>query len=691
MKNKLEKLLITLGFMFYFSTKVFCQNEMGINNYLDEAVLETNVNVEEETDIDNNVLKLDYKENKIQQLNVNEATKEDLQMFGEFTSIQIESFLNYRKSLGKFTSTYELQSIPNWDIALIKKLNQFLVFKSKNDFFNSIPLALKEGNQSLLIRTRNVLEKSIGYVYDTVTKSKKYLGIPAGISLKYQLKFDNSFKLGILMENDAGERFDWNKKTKGFDFISAHLFKKSSGFLQLFCLGDYTVNIAQGLIHWQTMGVKKSAEISLIKHESEIIKPYQSFNEFNFHRGVCMGFKKSKTSTIIFYSNRNLDANTSSLDSLNKITVSSFNYLGLHRTENEILNKKNVNKQVFGISVNSSFKNILFSTNAIHHQFQFPIQKQNLPYNFFAFKGNSLTSYSIGYSFTKSNTHFFGETAFSYKGFATTDGLLSAISSKADFSILYRNISKGFQSLNANAFTENSNVNNENGLYFGISIKPQSRWQINMAADFFSMPWLQYQINAPSSGMSFLIRITNTPNKKLSAVFTIKHQISQTSSSEMNNYVIKPIREIIRNSLRCHLSKVINASVTMRGRMEFQVVKTPNLSNSEGFLVFTECIYKPQRKSISANLRLTYFETTNYDSRIYAFENDLSNSYALPAFYDNGFRYFLNIHYEMSKKIQCRLKFSQSIYPDKKNISSSYDLINGCKKTQIGFETFFSW
>jgi hypothetical protein len=257
---------------------------------------------------------------------------------------------------------------------------------------------------------------------------------------------------------------------------------------------------------------------------------------------------------------------------------------------------------------------------------------------------------------------------------------------------LYRNISKGFQSFNANAFTESSNVNNEKGLYFGITIKPQSRWQINVSADFFSMPWLQYQVNAPSFGMDFLIRITNTPNKKLSAVFTIKHQISQTSSSEMNNYIIKPISEIVRNSLRCHLSKVISSSVSMRGRMEFQVIKTlNNLSSNQGFLVFTECTYKPQRKSISANLRIAYFETTNYDSRIYAFENDLSNSYALPAFYDDGFRYFLNVQYEMSKKIHCRLKFSQSLYPDKKIIGSSFDLINGCKKTQIGFETILFW
>jgi hypothetical protein len=456
------------------------------------------------------------------------------------------------------------------------------------------------------------------------------------------------------------------------------------------CVGDYTINIAQGLIHWQTMGVKKSTEVNNIKHESEIIKPYQSFNEINFHRGVCIGVKKFQTNAVVFYSNRNIDANTS-IDSSNQIIASSFNYLGLHRTENEIANKKNLNQQVFGLSVNRNFKNILITANALCYEFKIPLQKQNLPYNLFALKGKRLTSFSIGYSFTKSNTHFFGETAFSYKGFATTNGLLSAISGKADISILYRNISKSFQSINANAFTENSSVNNEKGLYFGISIRPQTRWQINVAADFFSMPWLQYQINAPSSGMGFLIRITNTPNKKLSAVFTIKHQISQTSSSEINNQIIKPLIQIERNSLRCHLSKVICPSITLRGRMEFQIIKSPSLAKSEGFLFFSELVFKPSKKSISSNVRLAYFESTNYDSRIYAFENDLSNSYVLSAFYDNGFRYFLNVKYEMSKKLYCRLKFSQSIYPNKKNIGSGYDLINGCKKTQLGFETIFSW
>ena len=54
----MQKIIFTIGLIFFFTTNVFCQVDTEINNYLDEAVLETNVNTEEETDIDKNALKL---------------------------------------------------------------------------------------------------------------------------------------------------------------------------------------------------------------------------------------------------------------------------------------------------------------------------------------------------------------------------------------------------------------------------------------------------------------------------------------------------------------------------------------------------------------------------------------------------------------------------------------------------------
>jgi hypothetical protein len=55
---------------------------------------------------------------------------------------------------------------------------------------------------------------------------------------------------------------------------------------------------------------------------------------------------------------------------------------------------------------------------------------------------------------------------------------------------------------------------------------------------------------------------------------------------------------------------------------------------------FFDILYKPLLAPYAAVLRLQYFETDSYNSRIYAYENDVLYSYSIPAFYDKGFRYY---------------------------------------------------
>ena len=69
----------------------------------------------------------------------------------------------------------------------------------------------------------------------------------------------------------------------------------------------------------------------------------------------------------------------------------------------------------------------------------------------------------------------------------------------------------------------------------------------------------------------------------------------------------------------------------------------------KGFLAFSDCIVKPMMKRYSGGIRLQYFETDDYNSRIYAYENDLLYSFSIPVFYDKGFRYYLNFNYGLTK------------------------------------------
>ena len=88
-------------------------------------------------------------------------------------------------------------------------------------------------------------------------------------------------------------------------------------------------------------------------------------------------------------------------------------------------------------------------------------------------------------------------------------------------------------------------------------------------------------------------------------------------------------------------------------------------------------------KPLTANIRLQYFDTDDYNSRIYAYENDVLYSFSIPLFYNKGYRYYANVNYDISKKISVWVRYAQSIYINRNPIGSGLDEIQGNRKTDV--------
>lgn len=63
-----------------------------------------------------------------------------------------------------------------------------------------------------------------------------------------------------------------------------------------------------------------------------------------------------------------------------------------------------------------------------------------------------------------------------------------SVSTNADIGLVYRNISREYQSLYTNAFTESTFPANEKGLFAGISLKPATAWLIEAYVDISNFP-----------------------------------------------------------------------------------------------------------------------------------------------------------------------------------------------------------
>ena len=140
--------------------------------------------------------------------------------------------------------------------------------------------------------------------FDNTTPGTKYLGSRQRLFFRYRYQYKNLLQFGVTGEKDAGEQFFSGKQKYGFDFYSFHLFAAKLGRVHALALGDFTVNMGQGLIQWQSIAFSKSADVSTIKRQLSILRPYNSSGEFYFNRGagITLSIRKDRSNRICFTS-----------------------------------------------------------------------------------------------------------------------------------------------------------------------------------------------------------------------------------------------------------------------------------------------------------------------------------------------------------------------------------------------------
>jgi hypothetical protein len=689
------KAIISAFFLF-----IFCQISLGQPPTKQQEPTNTNTEQQLENITENSEDENTEDDSYIQQLaslqknpiNLNNATADELRQARLLSVFQINNLINYRNLLGKLIDIYELQAVPSFDIATIQKIRPFVTVNENADLLNSIGGRLKNGDHTLLVRVTQVLEKSKGFLANPATTKNYYPGSAQRVFVRYRYNFKNNLQYGFVGEKDAGEQFFKGAQKNGFDFYSAHFFARNIGSIKSLAIGDFTVNLGQGLTSWMSLAFKKGPDVLATKREASVLNPYNSAGELFFHRGLGVTIKKKNIETTLFASYKKTDANFErGLDTLQTQDdfVSSLQTSGFHRTASEVADKGIQRQLAFGGNVSYNKKDFHVGLNAVQYNLKYPLVKSNEPYNLYALSGSSFGNYSADYSITKNNFHFFGEAAISSKTYlATINGLLISVANNVDMSFVYRNISKGYQSLYTNTFTESSTPTNEKGLFSGITLKPNNAWKIDAYVDFYKFPWLKFRLNAPSTGMDHLLQLTYKPSKIFEIYTRVK---SETKSINYNpaELALSPVIARPKQSWRTQFTYKINPTFTCRSRVEALWFDRKSDAAENGFLMYADVIYKPTLSPFSANMRLQYFETDSYNSRLYAYENDVLYSFSIPVFYETGYRYYLNVNYDVNKKLSLWGRIAQTLSPGKKSVGSGLDEITGNHRTEVKFQAMY--
>lgn len=623
-------------------------------------------------------------------LNLNTATLSDLQIFRFLNELLLVQLVSYRNLMGPFLSIYELQSMPGWDVETIQRILPYVYVgpakSAAEDFFSRF----RGGANSIVMRVGQVLERQRGFIPDSLGNTR-YLGSNHRVFFRYKYVYKNNLQFGLVGDKDPGEQFFKGAQKNGFDFYSFHLFARNLGKIKRLALGDYTVNLAQGLLTYQSLAFRKSVDVLNIKRQTEIFRPYNSAGEFNFHRGAAITVGGDRLSVSAFVNTRRVSANAV-VDSVNfEDFVSSLLTNGLHRTPAELADRYAIREFGAGGAIQYKANRWHLGVNGVHYQLEKPLQRRNEPYNLYRFSGTQVTGLSADYSYTYRNIHLFGEVAGNPGGgLAQVHGLIASVDRNVDVSLLYRNISKNYQTLYGNAFTESTTPQAENGLFAGVSMRPWKGIRIDAYADVYRFPWLRFRVDRPSVGKEYLVQLTWKPNKQVE-VYTRFRSETKALNYSLPAEAANVTADIPRMNWRTHISYKLSQAITLRARTESVWWDRGGPEAEQGFMVYGDFFYRPLMKPIALNFRLQYFETDGYNSRVYAFENDVLYSFSIPPLSGKGFRWYVNANYDIGRNITLWFRIARTFLPEETNIGSGNDLIDKNHRTDYRFQVRYTF
>ena len=585
-------------------------------------------------------------------------------------------------------SIYELQSVPDFDLRTIYKLIPFVAVKSDGLTFGTLTNGFSGSHQYLLLRYAQILETKKGFTDPTSTSKVRYEGSPLKLYARYKMFSQKDFSLGFTLEKDEGE-------SQLTDFKSFHFSFQNKGRWKNITLGDYQLQIGQGLVSSAGFYIGKGSETVLTTRRNQLgVRPYTSTLENNFFRGAAVTYQLGKFDVIGFYSRIKRDANILQDKALNLEYASSLQTSGLHRTPSEIADKSILTEENFGTDITYKNKDntLQIGFTALKTNLEKPIQKVEKDYNLYEFSGTENLLTGLHYSYNYQNLNFFGEIARSSSGgIGAVSGVLGSFGKRTDFSVLFRKYDRNFHSFYANGFSENSRNINETGLYFGVKHALTKEWSMAAYFDYFQFLWYRYLVDKqPTSGFDYLGRLTYQPNKTLQLFFQFRQENKEENTKISETYIdkgkaktreITVVRDRTRRIFIANLDYKISKIWNIQTRASYSTYKFDGQDFTQGFAIAQDVNADLGKLSFSS--RLAFFKTDDYDNRQYFYEQDVLYAFTFPAYYQHGIRHYLMAQYKLTKNVDAWVRWARTDLFDGGTFSSGLEEIPLSHRSEV--------
>ena len=586
-------------------------------------------------------------------ININTATREDLERLPFLTAQQIEDICAYLYQYGPMRSLGELAMIESIDYEQRQLLERFIILGDNKEkaHFPSTQNILRYGKHELMA-TDNIP------FYERRGDRNGYLGYKYKNWVRYQFTYSDYIKAGVLGSNDAGEPFFGSNNRMGYDFYSFYVTIRKLGILKALAVGRYRLRFGMGLVMNNDFGFGKIATLTSLGRNTNSIRAHSSRSESNYLQGAATTITIAKGVDLTgFVSYRNIDA-TLTKDGKAIQTIRTDGY---HRTITEMTHKNNASQLVTGGNIHWFYNGFHLGATAIYTSFDKELQpdKQQL-YRYYNPEGKSFYNMSIDYGYVSRKLSIHGETATGDShAIATLNSISYLVRNHLSLLAVQRFYSYRYHSLFAESFSDGGSVNNESGVYIGANWQPSRKFSLSTYADYAYFAWQRYRQEAGTTRCDYYVAASYQPGD---FSFYLRHRLHG---------------KVHRSRLHAEYHHGKWGTKT-----QGDIGYTRNNGNdSFGWMISENLSFNQQW--LRMNVGICYFDTDNYDSRIYTYEQGTLYNFAFTPFFGNGIRYYLHARADIGKHWMFICKFGTTKYFDRNQISSGYQQIDGSSQSNL--------
>lgn len=655
-------------------------------NFQEEILLENS-----RTDEDNSVLLDKLEDLKRDPLDLNKASSEQLEVIPFLSSVISKRIIDYRKSAGSFSSKRELLKIEGISDELYEKIKVYLIVKqsTRDITIDETGSRKKVKSRIEVTKMRTRLRSSF---FQELQPKKGYLtGKYEGRRLKLHTKLNSVYftpyyklEANLTIEKDPGEK-------SYADFVSGFIQLSNYKFIKELIAGDYSLTFGQGLSMWNSQYFSKGIEaVSSVKRKGKQVDGYTSTNEVQFFRGIAARLNFNKLDVSLYYSDNYYDA---TIDTVND-EATGFYYDGYHRTTSEIRRKNSLKEKLAGGRLSYDLNNLRLGatlwTGSFSRRLSADTSKQ-----LYKFTGNRAGIAGFDYDLIVNNMNFAGEISRSQNNSIAHFNLLQFSFYKFGELILsYRNYPPDFIPVHSSGFGERgSETGNEQGFYAGITLKPLKGLTLSSYYDQYKFPYRTFFDPVSVSGNDFLFNCQWRAAKGL----TLNIKYKNENKEELKNYEDENETSISRidkrNQINVRAGFIYQISDGFRLRSRYEYVNVDYQGsgfNNKGMLFFSDVRLIPI-EGFSFDMRVVFFDTDDYDSRLYEFENDIKGVMSNIALYGKGRRWYALLKYKPLPFVEISGKYAETYTDGARSTGSGNDEIIGDinNKLSAGIEIVF--